>query len=102
MTTHTIYVAGFLFGPMPRHNYVALIRKNKPDWQKGKLNGIGGKVEAGETPRRGQSSETHLYHVRRLWCYRLQECARVICCGTGAGPIGQWLRRGLQTPRRLL
>jgi hypothetical protein len=34
-------VAGFLF----RNNdtEVALIRKNKPDWQKGKLNGIGGK-----------------------------------------------------------
>lgn len=27
---------------------VALIRKLRPDWQAGKLNGIGGKVEAGE------------------------------------------------------
>lgn len=31
------------------HN-IALIRKNKPKWQAGKLNGIGGKVEFGETP----------------------------------------------------
>ena len=27
---------------------VALIRKQKPEWQKGKLNGIGGKCEIGE------------------------------------------------------
>lgn len=29
---------------------VALVRKNKPEWQKGKLNGIGGKIETGEGP----------------------------------------------------
>lgn len=42
------YVVGFLF------NYgiyeVVLIRKNRPDWQKGKLNGVGGKIEEGELP----------------------------------------------------
>lgn len=27
---------------------VLLIHKNRPEWQKGKMNGIGGKVEAGE------------------------------------------------------
>lgn len=38
------YVCGFLFdGP-----HVALIWKQKPDWQRGKLNGIGGKIEPGE------------------------------------------------------
>lgn len=41
-------VVGFLFDP--GFFRVALIRKNKPDWQKGKANGIGGKIEAGETP----------------------------------------------------
>lgn len=30
---------------------VALIHKNKPEWQKGKLNGIGGKVEPNEAIR---------------------------------------------------
>jgi ADP-ribose pyrophosphatase len=40
------YVAGFLFDEAK--NYVALIRKNRPDWQAGCLNGIGGKVEPGE------------------------------------------------------
>lgn len=32
----------------PEGTRVALIRKNKPAWQKGKLNGIGGKIEPGE------------------------------------------------------
>lgn len=40
------YVVGFMFSPDLRS--VALIRKLKPAWQLGKLNGIGGKVEAGE------------------------------------------------------
>jgi len=42
------YVCGFLFSY--KGSEVALIRKNKPAWQKGKLNGIGGKIEPGETP----------------------------------------------------
>lgn len=29
---------------------VALILKNRPGWQKGRLNGIGGHIESGETP----------------------------------------------------
>lgn len=40
------YVVGFLFGP--REEQVALITKNKPQWQAGLLNGIGGKIEGGE------------------------------------------------------
>ena len=44
----TEYCLGFMFEP--RGKVVALIRKNKPAWQKGKLNGIGGKIEPGETP----------------------------------------------------
>lgn len=42
----TEYVAGFLFSPDLES--VVLIRKNKPEWQKGLLNGIGGKIEPGE------------------------------------------------------
>lgn len=41
------YVAGFMFDTA---GHVALVRKNKPEWQKGKLNGIGGKIEDGEKP----------------------------------------------------
>src|SRR5271166_671287 len=36
------YVVGFLFDPTL--SKVVLIRKVKPDWQKGLLNGVGGKV----------------------------------------------------------
>lgn len=41
------YVAGFL---LDEHDNVLLIRKKRPAWQAGLLNGIGGKVEPGETP----------------------------------------------------
>jgi len=40
------YVCGFAF----QDGRLALIRKKRPDWQKGKLNGIGGHVEPGESP----------------------------------------------------
>lgn len=39
------YVAGFCF---EGEGKVVLIRKDKPDWQRGKVNGIGGKIEVGE------------------------------------------------------
>lgn len=42
------YVVGFLFSPDLTR--VALITKNRPAWQAGLLNGIGGKVEPGENP----------------------------------------------------
>lgn len=44
----TEYVAGLMFSPNGRA--VALIRKERPDWMKGKLNAIGGKIEEGESP----------------------------------------------------
>lgn len=49
MTTMGIklYAAGFMFDT--RFERVALIRKARPAWQMGKLNGLGGKVEPGET-----------------------------------------------------
>ena len=40
------YVVGFLFNP--NMDKVVLIKKNRPDWQKGKYNGIGGHIEEGE------------------------------------------------------
>src|SRR5258708_1652176 len=40
------YVLGFMFSE--DKNCVALIKKTKPEWQKGRLNGIGGKVEKDE------------------------------------------------------
>lgn len=47
MTQH--YVAGFLFSE--DRNKIALVKKEKPEWQRGRFNGIGGKIEAGESPR---------------------------------------------------
>lgn len=44
----TEYVSGFLFDE--NRGFVCLIRKTKPEWQAGKLNGVGGKIEPGETP----------------------------------------------------
>jgi len=49
------YVAGFLFDEAVAN--VALIRKEKPEWQKGLLNGIGGKVEKQETPEDAMKRE---------------------------------------------
>lgn len=43
-----LYVCGFLFSP--ERDRVLLIRKNRPRWQAGRLNGVGGKIEPGETP----------------------------------------------------
>ncbi len=48
MSNQIKYTVGFLFGSDKKQ--VALIRKVRPEWQNGKLNGIGGHVEAGETP----------------------------------------------------
>ena len=42
------YVCGFMFSP--NGQTVVLILKKKPDWQRDRLNGIGGSIEAGETP----------------------------------------------------
>jgi 8-oxo-dGTP diphosphatase len=50
-----IYVVGFLFSP--DYKKVVLIRKNRPQWQVGKLNGVGGHVEVGEFPCDAMSRE---------------------------------------------
>lgn len=41
-------VCGFCFDASRQR--VVLIRKNRPTWQAGKLNGVGGKVDLGEMP----------------------------------------------------
>jgi 8-oxo-dGTP diphosphatase len=43
----TKYCLGFMFNE--NETDVLLIEKQKPSWQRGKFNGIGGKVEEGET-----------------------------------------------------
>ena len=41
------YTVGFMFD---KAGCVLLLRKKKPAWQAGRLNGVGGKIENGETP----------------------------------------------------
>lgn len=41
------YTLGFIFDPT--YSKVLLMHKNRPEWQKGKVNGVGGKIEEGET-----------------------------------------------------
>lgn len=49
------YVVGFIFDS--ESDKLLLIRKNRPDWQKGLLNGIGGKIEDGESPLEAMQRE---------------------------------------------
>lgn len=49
------YVVGFMF--TLDKNEVVLIRKNRPDWQAGKWNGVGGKCEDDETPANAMKRE---------------------------------------------
>lgn len=41
----------------PSQPMALFIRKNKPDWQRGKLNLVGGKIEDGETPQQAAVRE---------------------------------------------
>jgi 8-oxo-dGTP diphosphatase len=50
MSQKTEYVCGFLFCRYGHTTRVLLIEKKRPRWQAGKLNGIGGHIEPGETP----------------------------------------------------
>lgn len=69
MPSVTRYVAGFLFSSSGE--LVLLIEKKRPAWMAGIWNGVGGRIEAGETPlqamiRKGEaetglSPEIHLF-----------------------------------------
>ena len=68
------YVVGFAFSRYG--NNVALIEKRKPEWQKGKLNGIGGKIEDGEmhidAMVREFKEETGVVTYPDVWTYLSQ------------------------------
>ncbi|MGE3333658.1 MAG: NUDIX domain-containing protein [Rhodospirillaceae bacterium] len=52
------YALGFMFYRSPLGELtVVLIKKKRPAWQAGLLNGIGGKVEDGETPEQAMVRE---------------------------------------------
>jgi 8-oxo-dGTP diphosphatase len=50
----TMYCLGFAFDKCTQ---VLLIRKIKPVWQAGKLNGVGGMIESGESPQQAMVRE---------------------------------------------
>lgn len=60
------YVLGFLFDSGENPTLVKLIEKKSPEWQRGKLNGIGGKVEPGENDTQAMirefAEEAGVYH----------------------------------------
>lgn len=68
-------VVGFLFSG-PR---VLLVRKTRPSWQAGLLNGVGGKVEDNETPiaamyREFGEETSHKAHIDwKLFCTEYEE-----------------------------
>lgn len=49
------YVVGFCFSK--DHSHVAIMLKNRPEFQAGLHNGLGGKVEEGEKPKHAMSRE---------------------------------------------
>ncbi len=52
---HQNFCVGFLFSS--DLHFISLIEKLKPDWMRGKLNGIGGTIEEGELPSIAMSRE---------------------------------------------
>ena len=66
------YCVGFAFkADIP--GYVYLIKKKRPEWQKGKLNGVGGKIEENETPLEAMvrefEEETGIKTTEEQWRY---------------------------------
>ena len=51
------YVLGIAYSA--HKNKVLLMKKNRPNWQKGLLNGIGGKIEINETPEHAITRECY-------------------------------------------
>lgn len=76
----TKYVVGFLFSKDKKN--VILIKKTHPEWQKGKLNGVGGTIEKDEHPHEcmirefkeetGQTIREWMYFAKitnnKTWC----------------------------------
>lgn len=49
------YVLGFVFSR--NHDKVVLIEKARPEWQAGRLNGVGGHIETDESPEQAMARE---------------------------------------------
>lgn len=104
------YVCGFAFTEDGR---VLLIRKARPDWQAGLLNGIGGKVEKGETPTgammREFEEETDARVPMLFWhplltqvCYRYQGIVHYFVCTSDQAVYSASTPEGSDEPLELL
>lgn len=86
------YVLGFTFNYSLSQGL--LIRKQRPDWQKGRLNGLGGKVEKAEEPLaamiREYAEECGLVSVPAEWSYfaLLSGPHSQVHCFTAQMPLG--------------
>lgn len=77
------YVCGFIF--TSDLSKVTLIKKIKPDWQKGKLNGIGGKIESSDKTIsaamvRECKEETDIDIIENDWTHFFIEQGEGWCC----------------------
>ena len=72
----TRYVLGFVFDADYRN--ILLMRKKWPPWQEGMINGLGGKIEEGETPRQAMEREI-----------REETCGKLVECSSSVGPFGK-------------
>lgn len=87
------YTVGFIF--TPDYSQVLLVHKNRPEWQNGLLNGVGGKIEEGESSVdcmvREVREETKLETKAEDWyCYtRIENANRFVdfYVATYSGPI---------------
>lgn len=87
------YTVGFIF--TPDYSQVLLVHKNRPEWQKGLLNGVGGKIEDGEASVdcmvREMREETKLETKAADWYFyaRIETVARCVdfYVTTYPGPI---------------
>jgi 8-oxo-dGTP diphosphatase len=97
----TRYVAGFAFD----QGSVLLIEKKRPEWQAGKLNGVGGKIENGEVPieammrefaeetgKRTEEREWSLFAILKglhfeVWFFRADMATFVPMPGTDELPV---------------
>lgn len=68
------YVLGFVFNRLM--NKVLLVKKKRPEWQAGRWNGIGGKVEADEAPLFSMEREGHEETGHYL---NFEHCITFIC-----------------------
>jgi 8-oxo-dGTP diphosphatase len=86
------YVLGFLFDP--DWECVVLIRKSRSDWQRGKLNGIGGKIEPGEVPseamRREFREEANVLIGHWTYFAAMQFLGEEVFCFYAAGTEIAW------------